>query len=190
MFKKRPFFNKALKVLLISNALIYVAGAMMGPIYALFVEEVGGNLLDASITGGVYALAAGIVVLLSGSVSDKIKESELIVVAGYAIMALGFMMYIFVSSIAFLLIVQVVIGIGEAIMWPAFDALYSKHLDLKKRGRQWAVWEAMSYWVTAAGAIIGGVIVTFVSFDALFVIMAALCFIAAVYVLLTPRKVI
>jgi len=43
------FLNRGLRILLVTNAMILLAGAMLGPIYAIFVEKVGGNLLDASI---------------------------------------------------------------------------------------------------------------------------------------------
>ena len=72
---KKPFLNKALRILLSTNAMILMAGAMLGPIYAIFVEDVGGDLLDASLAGGIFALVAGITTLLSGKYSDKIRNS-------------------------------------------------------------------------------------------------------------------
>jgi len=58
------FFNKALRILLVTNALILLAAAMLGPIYALFVKEIGGDLMDASIAGFIFAISAGLVTLL------------------------------------------------------------------------------------------------------------------------------
>ena len=46
--------------------------------------------MDASYTFAAYALAAGIVTLLSGKYADKLKENELIVVFGYSIIGLAF----------------------------------------------------------------------------------------------------
>ena len=40
-------------MLLFTNSLIIVAGAMLGPIYALLVEDIGGGLLDASLASVV-----------------------------------------------------------------------------------------------------------------------------------------
>lgn len=184
------FFNRALRILLATNAMVLVAGAMLGPIYALFVEEIGGTILHAGITGGVLALAAGMTTLVAGKYADKIKEDELIVTFGYAMMGLGFMFYIFVNSIWSLLLVQVIIGFAEALYSPAFDALYSKHLTRKKAGREWGAWEAMNYFSIAFGAVIGGFIVMHFGFNVIFVIMALLCFSSAVYIYLLPRRVL
>jgi len=120
----RVLFNKALRILLLTNALILIAGAMIAPIYALFVEGIGGSLIDASLTGGVFALAAGIATLMAGKIADKIKRDELIVAGGYLTMGLGFFSLIFVKSIWALFLVQAVIGFAEAFYSPAFDAAY------------------------------------------------------------------
>lgn len=185
---KKLFFNKALRILLSTNAMILMAGAMLGPIYALFVENVGGDLMDASIAGGIFALVAGLTTLVSGKYSDKIKENELVIVFGYLIMGIGFSMYFWVNSIIFLFIVQAIIGLGEAIYAPAFDAVYSKHIDGNKSGTQWGAWESMNYFTTATGAIVGGGLVTLFGFQTLFVIMAMLCFCSALYIYQLKRN--
>ena len=41
----KKLFNKAIKILLITNGFILIAGAMLGPIYALFVKKIGGDQL-------------------------------------------------------------------------------------------------------------------------------------------------
>lgn len=187
---KKVFFNRALRILLSTNALILMAGAMLGPIYAIFVEKIGGDLLDASIAGAIFAFAAGCTTFISGKISDKIKENELIIVFGYSIMALGFFLYFWVDSIIFLFIVQVVIGLGEAIYSPAFDAVYSKHLDGQKSGSQWGAWESMNYFTTAIGAIIGGGLVTLFGFKAIFLIMAILSLSSALYIFQLKRSVL
>jgi MFS family permease len=188
---KKQIFNKALKILLLTNGLILVAGAMLGPIYALFVEQIGGDLLDASVAGGLFALSAGIVSLLFGRLSDEIRHSELVMILGYGLIGLGFLLYLFVDSVLFLFAVQVLIGIGEAIYSPSFDKLYSLHLDDGKGGTEWGAWESMNYFTAAFGALAGGLIVTRFGFNAIFIIMAALCYISASYLyLLSPKRIL
>jgi len=187
---KRWFFNKALRILLITNGLILIAGAMLGPIFAIFAEQVGGNILEAGIAGGLFALAAGITTLISGRYADKIKRDERIVIIGYVLMGLGFFLYIFVNSVWFLFAVQVLIGIGEAIYSPAFDALYSKHLCTTKAGREWGLWESMNYFTAAGGAAIGGLIAFNFGFDPLFVVMTIICFGSVIYLLQIKKRIL
>lgn len=187
---KRFLFNRALRILLITNGLVLLAGAMLGPIYALFVENLGGNLLDASLTGGFFALAAGITTLLAGKFADKNKRAELIVAFGYGVMGLGFLLYIFVNSIWFLFGIQILIGFAEAFYSPAFDALYSKHITEKKAGREWGTWESMNYFSIAVGSVIGGLVATIFGFNAIFIVMSALCFISAIYIFHLYKRIL
>jgi MFS family permease len=134
------FLNRGLRILLVTNAMILLAGAMLGPIYAIFVEKVGGNLLDASIAVSLFALVAGLSTLISGRYTDKVKEKELIVALGYSIMEIGNLLFIMVYTIWFLFFVQIVIGLGEAIYAPAFDVVYTKILSDVDRGLSGAYW--------------------------------------------------
>src|SRR3989344_2201890 len=168
------FSKKALRILLITDGLVLISGAMLGPIYAIYVDIVGGDLMDASIAGGIFALVAGLTVLVSGKFSDHVNEPKYIVSLGYTIIGFGFLLYILVNSVWFLFIVQAIIGFGEAIYTPAFDALYSKHLDKNEEATEWGGWEAMRYFTASGGAVIGGLVAMNFGFSPLFVIMCLL----------------
>ena len=49
--------NRGLRILLLTNSFILLAGAMLGPIQAIFVDKVGGDLMDAGIAGGIFSLS-------------------------------------------------------------------------------------------------------------------------------------
>ena len=161
---------------------------MLGPIYALFVKDIGGDLLDAGLTGALFAFAGGVTTLIAGKFADHNKRDELIVALGYAILGLGFFLYIFVNSIWFLFGVQILTGFADAFYSPAFDVLYSKHVTKKKAGREWGAWEAMNYFLIAIGAAIGGIIASNFGFDAIFVIMSVLCFASSIYIWIFAKR--
>lgn len=186
----KKLFNRAIRVLLATNWFIMVASTMLGPIYALFVKKIGGSLLDASYASAVFFITGGIVTLISGRYSDKIKENELILVFGCCLMGIGYFGYAVVDSLWSLLVVQVLTGLGDAVYYPVFDALYAKHTSKKEAGAQWGAWEALYYFTAAFGAIGGGILVTCFGFDVMFVVMGLLCFVSAAYVLLLPRSVL
>lgn len=182
--------NKALLILLGSNATVLVSVAMLAPIWAIFVEKIGGGILESGLATSVFAVTAGIVVILTGKISDEVKHDELIVALGYLIIGVGFLMYLFVNSVWFLAVVQIVIGVGFAIYEPAFDSVYSKHLQKHAAGREWGAWEGINYFSHAIGAALGAVIAASLGFNALFVFMAALCFGSAIYIYFLPRRVL
>jgi sugar phosphate permease len=182
--------KKAIRVLLLTNGVVLFAGGMLAPIYAVFVEEVGGSLLDVGIGAALFSMFAGVTVIVSGRLHDKIKQNELIMVWGYLIMAVGFILYLFVDSVETMFLAQILIGFGEAVYAPSFDALYSEHLLMKKAGDSWGMWEAMNYFVAAASAFFGSLLVTFFGFRSLFVLIAGMCLFSAVYIDRLPRRVL
>ena len=163
---------------------------MLGPIYAFFVEEVGGDILDAGLTSFVFFLTAGITTLIAGKFTDKIKESELILVFGYTLTGIGFLLYLFADTIMLLFLVMVVTGFAQAIYAPAFDSLFSRHCNKKGAGMQWGVWEASNYFTVAIAAAVGGVVAFTLGFNTLFVIMACLSFFSAIFIYKLPRTVL
>ncbi len=133
------YINKNIKFLLTTNGLILFSGALLGPIYALFVEDIGGDILDAGLAGAVFAFSAGFMSLIVGIFGDKIKNKGGILALGYLFVALGFALYFWVNSMTLLLIAQVVIGLGEALYSPMFDAIYSENLDKGKFSSEWGM---------------------------------------------------
>lgn len=171
-----------------SNGVILLAGAMLTPIYAIYVESVGGDLLDASFAGALFALAAGVTTLISGRYVDKIEQNKLIIFLGYFIVGTGFLILIFVNSIFLLFIAQIFIGLGEAVYLPAYDSAYSKHVTERKVGIQWGAWESTNYLSRAIGALLGGAIVYNFGFQTLFIIMTIVAYSTAFYIYLLPQK--
>ena len=78
----RRFLNRPLRILLINDILVLVAASMIAPIYAVYVAKVGGDILDAGLAAGVFAMAAGLTVLLAGKWTDGIKHKARIVGCG------------------------------------------------------------------------------------------------------------
>lgn len=163
--------KKGLKVLLFSDAYLNLALGMIGPIYAIFVEQIGGDILDASWAYSAYMFTAGIVMYLLSKWENKHKHKEKLIVVGYALTSVGCLFYIFVFNQITLLITQVILGLSIAVLNPAFDSTYSHYITKKEEASDWGAWEAMGYVVTAIAAIIGGYVADFLGFRILFIIM-------------------
>ena len=103
---------------------------------------------------------------------------------------IGFLLYIAVHSVQELVAVQILIGLAQASVAPAFDALYTNHIGGPKHaGSRWGMWEAGNYFAIAIGSAGGAAIVKLTNFDVLFVCMALLCFGSGLYILTRPKRV-
>lgn len=171
--------KKGIKVLLVADSFANLALGMVGPIYAIFVERIGGDILDASWAYSVYMLTAGVVMYLLSRWEDRAKHKEKFVVLGYALTSVGCLMYFFVYDQMTLLVTQAVLGLAVAVLSPAFDAIYSHFIRAEEEASDWGVWEAMSYGVTAVAALAGGYIADRYGFKTLFIAMFAISLLSA-----------
>lgn len=158
------------KVLLLSDAFFLLSGGLLGPIYALFVQNIGGDLLDASATFALFMLTAGGVVFLLGLWEDKSKHQRKFVIAGYGVGTLGAFGYLFVNSTFSLFLVQIVLGLSAALKDPAYDALLSQS-DKKHLVLAWGEWEAVDYLTLGLGALVGGLVAQNFGFQTLLLLM-------------------
>ena len=163
--------QKELRVLLLANGLILLAGGVFGPIYAVFVENIGGDLLTAGTAYSAFALAAGVLIYFLSKWEDHVKHQEKLVIIGYALNSIGCLGYLLIQRPWHLFVVQVILGLGEAISAPAYDGLYSRHLDKGKFVSEWGLWESMQWIVLAIAAALGGFIADTYGFRHLFVLM-------------------
>ena len=180
--------RRGLKIILVTNSLILLAGTLLGPIYAIFVEEIGGDILTVGYSFAVFSIVAGVVVLLIGKLEDRLKKKGPIIVIGYLVMALGFYGYLFVKNPIHLFVVQGIIGLGEALYIPALIATYDKLVEEKNAAFQWGAWEGIYYIIAGVAAFLGAWIVNDFGFTPLFILMGSLCVISALGMYILPKK--
>jgi len=160
-----------LKFLVVADAWATLALGMLGPIYAIFVEQIVGDILDASWAFFAFTMTSGILMYLLSFWEDKIKHKEWLILASYILISFGCLGYYFVYNQVSLLVVQVILGIATAFLSPAYDALYSHYVIKKEEASDWGLWESMGYIVGAIAAVIGGYIAAILGFKILFIVM-------------------
>ncbi len=184
--------KKILKYLVFVDAFVIFAAALFVPVYALFVEELGGTALAAGGAWAAFTFTMGIFMFFISKWEDHVKHQEKILVGSYGLMAVSAFFLIFVNQIWQLFLVQGLLGIAEAFNRPVFEGIYSKHLDKGKFISQWGVWSGLGAMFSGIAAIIGGIIVNFFGFRPLFVFMFVLGlsgFLFSIKFLLVRKKV-
>ena len=87
-----------LKILLWSSFLINLSAGLLGPIYAIFVENIGGNLLTAGSAYATFSISSGILIYFLGKWEDKLKHQERILLLGRFLTILRTAGYLLVQS--------------------------------------------------------------------------------------------
>ncbi|HLD85225.1 MAG TPA: MFS transporter [archaeon] len=169
------------KILLYSSNLWYLSAGMLGPLIAVFTEQVGGSLLDISWAWAIYLIFTGLFIIITGKISDKILGKEKLLILGYWLSAVFTFSYLLVNSTLDLFVVQAGFGIATALATPTWDALYAKYEDKKHDGYTWGLATGEATIINGIAVVIGGLIVTYFSFNYLFATMGIIMSIAAAY---------
>jgi len=181
--------NQALKVLFASNAIYLFAALLLGPLYAIYVQKIGGILL-VSVSTAVFYVSSTLFLMFMTRWGDRVKEKEIMLVASYIIRGIGFLSYIFLDSALVLILIQMLFGLADSLGTPIFGALFARHVDKREEVLEFSDWSIVSNLVMALGTIVGGFIASTLGFNSLFVIISGLCFVSAGWVLFTPREVL
>ena len=179
--------GKPERILLWGSNLWLFADGMLGPLFAVFSQKVGGNVLDISWAWAVYIGVTGIFVIIAGAVSDRVSKEKMLV-TGYALTAVFTFCYLLVSKPIHLLLVQAGLGLALGLSNPTWFALYDLHTHPDRKGFSWGLEDGTGKMITALAILIGGVIVRYWSFKALFIIMGTLQVFAALYQAQLLRK--
>lgn len=169
------------KILLYSNNLWVFGEGMLGPLFAVFAERIGGSILDISWAWSIYLVVTGVLVILIGKISDvKISKEKLLITGSFlnAILTFG---YIFVSSPMQLFLIEAGLGVAAALSSATWSALYAKHGNTSKSGYLWGLANGQAQLTMGIAIIAGGFIVNHFSFIALFITMGIIQTLAAIY---------
>jgi predicted MFS family arabinose efflux permease len=175
------------RLLLWSSNLWALGEGMLGPLFAVFAQRIGGNILDVTWAWAIYLGMTGALTIVAGNVSDRIWQwcgRERLLVAGYALNALCTFGYLLVDTTTKLFIVQAGLGVALALSNPTWSALYARYSPGEQEaGAAWGLVAGAQRLILAAAIVVGGYIVSHYSFNALFIAMGTMQVIATLYLL-------
>lgn len=173
------------RILLWSNNLWSLGEGMLGPLFAVFAERVGGNVLDITWAWAIYLGVTGVLMIFVGKYSDRVWRwcgREWLLVTGYALNALFTFGYLFVSNTVDLFMVQAGLGVALALASPTWSALYDRYAPKENaKGYSWGLMSGEQRLVLGLAIVVGGFIVSNFSFAVLFIVMGSIQVVATVY---------
>ncbi|MBI5470274.1 MFS transporter [Candidatus Kaiserbacteria bacterium] len=179
--------NKQATILVWSSNIWNFGDGLLGPLFAVFAQKVGGNVLDIAWAWGVYLIVMGVGVIIVGTISDRVPKLPLLF-AGYILSTICTFAYLLVDSTSMLLLVQAGIGLAIALANPTYFALLAKNSSSGSDGALWGWADGRDKIATGLAVFAGGLIVAQAGFQVLFVVMGVLQFFAVLYLAQLFRK--
>ncbi|OGY96875.1 MAG: hypothetical protein A2543_00745 [Candidatus Komeilibacteria bacterium RIFOXYD2_FULL_37_8] len=185
--------NAVIKILILSDFLIFSAYQLFSPLFAIFiVDEIGGHVEAAGITVAIYLIFKSIFEMPVGIFIDKSKSEKddlWAAILGSILVAMVYFSYIFVDSILQLYVLQAVLGIAAAIAFPGWYTLFTRHVDKGKEGFEWSLYDVLLGAGMAAAAALGGFIVSLYGFEVLFIVAAIITVLGALLLFSIKNKI-
>ena len=166
-------FTRQARLLLAISFLTTFAESMLVPMYAAFTEKVGGSILDAGIAFAVFSMATGFVVAAIGTRPWFQHHVRGCLILGFLVSAGCDVSYVFVQNRWQLFGAQVVAGLATGLIEPAWDALFTDDI-VHSSAKHWSIWAGGTHLVAGGASLLGGLVVAYFSFSALFMTMAVI----------------
>ena len=182
--------NSALKTLFLYNSIFVFANNLLGPLYAVYIQKFDVNVFSISTVWATYIFFTTVFTFLISKFGDRIREKEHFLMAGFLIRSIAWFLYIFANSISFIIVIQIVLALGEAFGSPAFDAIFSEHIDKDFRMSEYSNWRIISNFSIALATVIGGFIAYKFGFTQLFLAVSLLSLFCFFGILTKPRDLL
>lgn len=162
-----------LRLLIAAYSISTFSQGILAPIYAFFVENIGGGILETSFAVAIFSIVSGTcTILIYQTKSSRIYQKEFLCF-GWLLWVASVVMYFFVQNIYMLFLTEVLSALGSAISNPAYDAEYSK-LTMHDLSGGWAMNEGVSTIFYGIACLSGGVIGSYFGFNVLLLFMTLL----------------
>lgn len=190
---KRYKISNVIKILILSDFIIWSSSNLITPLMAVFItQELGVGIEVAGIAVSILLITQALLETPIALLIDRTKSERddlLTVVCGGLIMGMGYILMIFVESVWQLYVLQAVIGMGVALSYPGWSALFTSHIDKRIKAFEWSLEDTVLGIGTALTAALGGFLVKEWGYDVIFIIVGSFQMIGGFLLLLLEGKV-
>jgi len=156
-------FSLVIKFLTYSDILMMSGWGLIGPRFAVCVTDQvpGRNVEVVGLASTLYVVTKSVYQIPRARYIEKKKgenDDFYIMILGSLIITISAFLYIFVNNVWTLYGVQMLYGIGGALSYPSWLALFTRHIDKHEEGLEWSLYYTTTDLGAALTAGLGGFI--------------------------------
>lgn len=186
--------NPVVSALTISDIFILSGFGLIAPIFAVFLTEnvQGGNVQVVGLASMIFLLTKSIGQIPIARVVDKIpgeKDDFWTMVVGSTAISFVPLLYLIANLPIHIYLIQFFYGLSQALTFPSWMAIFTRHVDSYKEGTQWGIYYTLIDLFGAGAAATGGAIAYRLGFTPLFLIVSFLSFIGSSWLLFAYQRI-
>lgn len=186
--------NLIIKILIVSDFLIWSSYQLLAPFFAIFITEKipNGTIEVVGIASAIYLVTKSIFEIPVGMYIDRSKseiDDLFVSILGTALTAATYFSYIFIDSVSQLYILQALLGLGAAIAFPGWYSIFTHHIDKGKEAFEWSLYDVLLGIGMAASAVVGGFLADAYGFEVLFLIVGLFTVVGAILLFAVRKKI-
>jgi len=182
------------KIMIVSDFVIISAANLFSPIFALYVTDSIGlaTIATVGIAMSIRSVFEAVFEIPLARLMDRTKTEKddfYITVVGNTLAALVYLGLAFTTAIWQLYILQALLGIASAMVFPGWCKVFTRHADKDKAGVEWSVYDIIIGVGRALAASAGAMIAVSLGFRLLFVVVSLLTVFGTLLLLMVRKKI-
>lgn len=175
--------------------LVWLSGwGLLAPIFAVFVLQQipGATVVTVGTAAAVYWILKSLIQIPVAIAIDRTsseRDDYLVLVVSLMLAGLTSFSYILVHTVWQLYLVEVLHAVSFALYIPAWNGIFTRHLDPKHRALEFALDSGAVGIATGIAGLLGSIVMQAFGFQIIFIITAVLSFAAAIIIFNSPSIV-
>lgn len=186
--------NIVIKILILSDFVIWSAANLIAPIFAIFVVDKipGGTIEAVGIATMIFLVVKSIFEVPIGIWIDRSKSEKddlYTALFGTALTAAVYFLYPHIQGVFHLYVLQALLGLASACAYPGWYSIFTRHIDKSKEAFEWSLYDVLLGFGMAATAALGAFMVDAYGFDVIFYIIGTAIAIGAFLLVIIRNRI-
>lgn len=184
--------NKVIQILILSDVVLFFAVGLFTPILAIYITNdiEGGSLTAVGTAVALYWVGRLVTTVPLSRFMDRTdgeKDEYYFMVIGTLITAVIFILFAASTKVWHIYALQLVFGMVNSMVVPAWRIMFTNHLDRERTGYYWSMEDVGLGVAIASSAFFGAILAQKFGFDFVLYIVAGLAVISS-FVMATLKK--